>query len=278
MSAVGCASIDDLPPPTRRADPVGAQAAVPVAAALPPPATPVAAAAPNIYVVRPHDTLYSIAWRHNLDYRQLAKWNHIGSDFKLAIGQALVLGPAGPAATQRTAPHTSVPQVGRPAPLEEQPKPALATAPAIVDAAPAPSGGSSLLEDEPPLDPPLTPTGTKWVWPTDRASAPQPVPGGGILLLGRLGQDIRAAGRGRVVYTGSGIRGYGNLIIVKHGDNLLSSYAHNQEVLVHEGEEVAMGQVIARMGVGPHRVCALYFEIRVNGKPADPLRYLSAAR
>jgi lipoprotein NlpD len=89
---------------------------------------------------------------------------------------------------------------------------------------------------------------------------------------------VRAAAVGRVVYTGSGIRGYGNLIIVKHADNLLSSYAHNQEVLVHEGEEVAMGQVIAHMGLGPHRVCALYFEIRVNGKPVDPLRYLAAAR
>jgi lipoprotein NlpD len=99
-----------------------------------------------------------------------------------------------------------------------------------------------------------------------------------VLLLGRLGQDVRAAGSGRVVYTGSGLRGYGNLIIIKHGDNLLSSYAHNRELLVHEGQEVAAGQVIGHMGLGPHQVCALYFEIRVNGKPADPLRYLTSAR
>jgi lipoprotein NlpD len=103
------------------------------------------------------------------------------------------------------------------------------------------------------------------------------VPGGGILLLGRLGQDVRAAGAGRVVYTGSGLRGYGNLIIIKHGDSLLSSYAHNRELLVHEGQDVAAGQVIAHMGMGPHQISALYFEIRVNGKPADPLRYLRSS-
>jgi len=102
------------------------------------------------------------------------------------------------------------------------------------------------------------------------------VPGGGILLFGQLGQDVRAAGSGRVVYTGSGIRGYGNLIIIKHGDSLLSSYAHNRDMLVREGEDVAAGQTIAHMGVAPHRVCALYFEIRVNGKPVDPLHYLPA--
>jgi lipoprotein NlpD len=108
-------------------------------------------------------------------------------------------------------------------------------------------------------------------------SAPRPVPGGGILLLGRLGQDVRAAGSGRVVYTGSGLRGYGNLIIIKHGESLLSSYAHNRELLVHEGQDVTAGQVIAHMGMGPHQISALYFEIRVNGKPTDPLRYLRAA-
>jgi lipoprotein NlpD len=104
------------------------------------------------------------------------------------------------------------------------------------------------------------------------------VPGGGILLLGRLGQDIRAAGSGRVVYSGNGLRGYGNLIIIKHGESLLSSYAHNREMLVHEGQEVAAGQVIAHMGTGAHQTSALYFEIRVNGKPTDPLRYLATAK
>jgi lipoprotein NlpD len=118
----------------------------------------------------------------------------------------------------------------------------------------------------------------QWVWPTDRSVAPQPVPGGGILVLGQLGQSVRAACAGRVVYTGSGIRGYGNLIIIKHGDNLLSAYAHTSELLVREGENVAGGQTIAHMGSGPHQIAALYFEIRLNGKPVDPMLYLNSVK
>jgi lipoprotein NlpD len=115
----------------------------------------------------------------------------------------------------------------------------------------------------------------RWVWPTDRVGAPRPVAGGGILLSGRLGQDVRAANAGRVVYTGSGLRGYGNLVIIKHADNLLSAYAHNREMLVHDGQEVGAGQVIAHMGEGAHQSPVLYFEIRQNGKPVDPLPYFS---
>jgi len=116
---------------------------------------------------------------------------------------------------------------------------------------------------------------SKWVWPTDRIGAPRPVPGGGILLSGRLGQDVRAASAGRVVYSGSGLRGYGNLIIIKHADSLLSAYAHNREMLVRDGQEVAMGQVIAHMGESAQQSPILYFEIRQNGKPVDPLPFLS---
>jgi len=95
-----------------------------------------------------------------------------------------------------------------------------------------------------------------------------------------LGQDVRAASAGRVVYTGSGLRGYGNLIIIKHADSLLSAYAHTREMLVHDGQEVAVGQVIAHMGEGEgaHRAPVLYFEIRQNGRPVDPLPYLSRVR
>jgi lipoprotein NlpD len=245
--------------------------------------------------VRPQDTLYGIAWRHNLDYRELAQWNNIGPDYKLVVGQVLVLQPvvgrqrsaaprptvsssvtapiaqpakpagvtANPAISSSTTASpsvTSAPHVGKPRPLADPP--------ALAGSAPAPVQGGGLDTSA---------TGG-WVWPTDRVSAPRPVPGGGILVLGKLGQDVRAASSGRVVYTGSGLRGYGNLIIVKHGDSLLSSYAHNRDLLVHEGQEVAAGQIIAHMGTGPHQISALYFEIRVNGKPVDPLRYLAAPR
>lgn len=222
---------------------------------------------PATYVVQPEDTLYSIAWRHDLDFRDLARWNDIRADARLTVGQVLVLEPDGRALTAAPPPQSTghavaaapAPRVGKPlAPGSTSPATGGVPRPrAAENAAPAVNGR------------------TKWVWPTDSASPPRPVPGGGILLLGRLGQDVRAASAGRVVYTGSGLRGYGNLVIIKHGESLLSSYAHNRDMLVHEGQEVAAGQVIAHMGTGSHQVSALYFEIRVNGKPTDPLRYLS---
>jgi lipoprotein NlpD len=190
----------------------------------------------EIYVVRAHDTLYSIAWRHDLDYRDLARWNNLGADFHISVGQALVLRPSGAPSVQRTGPARR----------------------------PTASAPSSPL-----------PAATPWVWPTDRAGAPRAVPGGGILLSGRLGQDVRAASSGRVVYNGSGLRGYGNLIIIKHADNLLSAYGHNREMLVRDGQEVAAGQVIAHMGVGAEQSPVLYFEIRQNGRTMDPLSLIS---
>jgi lipoprotein NlpD len=192
----------------------------------------------DVYVVRAQDTVYSIAWRYGLDFRDLARWNHIGPDFRITVGQALILAPV---ATTAGAPLLKVP---KPPPSSALPKPG-------------------------PIASALT-----WAWPTDRMSAPQPVSGGGILLPGRVGQDIRAASSGRVVYNGSGIRGYGNLIIVKHGENLLSAYAHTRESLVHDGQEVTLGQVIAHMGEGAPQKPVLYFEIRRNGKPVDPLAFL----
>jgi lipoprotein NlpD len=187
------------------------------------------------YRVRPIDTLYSIAWRHDLDYRELARLNHIGADYRIVVGQTLLLRSSSAAAT-----------------------------PGAYAAAPA----------KPPARA-AKPTG-QWLWPTDHSLSPRPVPGGGILLLGTVGQDVRAASAGRVVYTGSGLRGYGNLIIIKHTESLLSAYAHNRDVLVQEGQEVSAGQTIARMGEGPNQIAALYFDIRENGKPTDPLRYLNA--
>jgi lipoprotein NlpD len=217
---------------------------------------------PEIYVVRPQDTLYSVAWRHDLDFRDLARWNNIGADFHISVGQGLVLGPqpgSSREAALRRASAPDTPQVGKPRPL-----------PAPPASAPNPRGASSL-----PSAPSAREAASRWVWPTDPIGAPRPVPGGGILVSGRLGQDVRAASAGRVVYTGSGLRGYGNLIIIKHADSLLSAYAHNREMLVHDGQEVAAGFVIAHMGEGTHQSAILYFEIRQNGRPIDPLPFFS---
>jgi lipoprotein NlpD len=206
---------------------------------------PVARAAS--YSVHAGDTLYSIAWRYRLDYRDLARWNGIGSDFRISPGQVLRLAPP----QQAIAPERATSK--RAAPV-----PGLTPTPAAASSGAA-SGVAAQLA---------------WAWPTETRVAPLPVSGGGVLLQGRLDQDVRAACAGRVVYSGTGIRGYGNLIIIKHGEIFLSAYAHNRETLVREGQEVTLGQTIGKMGEGAPNKPALYFEIRRNGKPVDPLRYL----
>jgi lipoprotein NlpD len=219
---------------------------------------------PETYVVKLHDTLYSIAWRHDLDYRELARWNHIGGDYRIAVGQVLTLRPGNERAPQaagraETIPRRAAPSAGPPSTTES-----------------TQSGAARLGQPCNPVPPgmPESSDAPHWTWPTAHASAPRPVPGGGILVLGTLGQPIRAACGGRVVYAGGGIRGYGNLIIIKHGDTVLSAYAHTTGLAVHEGQEVAAGEEIAHMGTGAHDIAALYFEIRLNGKPVDPLPFL----
>ncbi len=189
----------------------------------------------QVYVVRPQDTLYSIAWRYGLDYRDLARWNNLGPDFRITVGEVLSL-----------APRSSSTATPRPPP--SSPKTPIRAAPIV--------------------------SGIAWDWPTARSGTPLPVPSGGILLSGQLGQEVRAAAAGRVVYSGTGIRGYGNLIIIKHGENWLSSYAHNRDSLVREGQEVTRGEVIGHMGEGTPNKPVLYFEIRRDGKPIDPLSFL----
>jgi lipoprotein NlpD len=198
----------------------------------------------HTYTVRSGDTLYSIAWRHGVDYRDLARWNKLPADYRIYPGQVLRLGSSG-------ATRAAVGQRGSPAP----------TVPSSVKP-PAPSPGDDV---------------SAWIWPTDgAATAVQHSATGskGITITGLEGQVIRAAARGKVVYTGSGLRGFGQLIIVKHTNVFLSAYGHNRGLRVKEGDEVALGQPIAEMGLGPNRVPMVYFEIRYNGQPVDPRHYL----
>lgn len=189
------------------------------------------------YTVRSGDTLYSIAMRHGVAVRELARLNNIGNDYRIHPGQVLRL-------SKTVAP-------ARPA----TPGTTTATRPAVV----APYSN------------------IKWSWPAlspDFAATTRPNGGVGLVINGRNGQDIITAATGRVVYTGSGLLGYGQLIIVKHDDVYLSAYGHLGSVLVREGEQLAAGQKIATMGNGPAGGAMLYFEIRVNGQPTDPLRLL----
>jgi lipoprotein NlpD len=260
-----------------------------------------------VYVVRAHDTLYSIAWRYHLDYRDLAKWNNIGAGFRIAVGQTLRLAPPR-SAQSGSSTSRGTPRAGQGAPSGAATGAGTgivggtgtgtgtgtatgagtdsgtgsgsnsnSAAPGTsVNSASLGSGSAGRAATAAPRSAP--PSALKWVWPTERLSAPRTVPGGGILLSGRVGQDIRAACAGRVVYAGNGLRGYGNLIIIKHAENLLSAYAHNRELLVRDGDEVALGQVIGHMGEGAPQTPVLYFEIRRNGKPVDPVPFLPVAK
>jgi lipoprotein NlpD len=197
------------------------------------PAGAPAAVAESSVTVQAGDTLYSISFRRGLDYREVARWNGIGTDYRIYIGQKLTLKP----------PEGGVP----PGPV---------TVPAT---------------EPPPSAPP------RWQWPTDGAvlgTVTQPTGGVGLKLGGEEGAEVRAAAAGRVVYVGSGLRAYGLLVIVKHDESWLSAYGYNQESLVHEGDTVREGQAIARLGMGPAGAPTLYFEIRRQGKPVDPLAYL----
>ena len=195
---------------------------------------------PAVHVVRPRETLSAIAWRYGLDYRSIARWNRIAPPYVIYPGQRLALRGASKSAAR----------------------------------APASRAGSAPKRAESPAPAPV-PAG-KWTWP---ARGPL-IAGfgrgerGGIGIAGRRGQPVMAARAGRVVYTGTGLVGYGRLVIVKHAGRILTAYAHNNRVLVEEGQTVRAGEKIAEMGsTGAQRVM-LHFEVRRDGKPLNPLKYL----
>lgn len=207
------------------------------------------------YTVKRGDTLYSIAFRHKLDYKDLARWNNIGRDYVIYPGQTLRLSPPGKGSARAasSAPKSTTSSAGSAA-TPPKARPSSPRQPAI------PSG--------PPV---------QWQWPVHDGTATltsRPNGGQGLMIAGKLGEDVRAAGPGRVVYTGSGLLGYGQLIIVKHNETYLSAYGHLQSVLIQEGDVVTAGQRIATMGNGPQGSPQLYFEIRINGTPGNPLSLL----
>lgn len=222
------------------------------------------------HVVRPGETLYTIAFRYGVDYRALAAWNGIANPDLIFAGQRLSLRPASRAVAGRPASATR--------------RPTAATAPpstASARAAPRPSAASQRTGPRPPLGgpaPPALPPPAVWLWPTEgrvvsRFGASDGI-ASGIGIGGREGQAVNAAAAGRVVYAGSGLIGYGQLVIIEHNETYLTAYGHNSRLLVSQGETLRQGQKIAEMGLGPGRTPRLHFEIRRNGVPVDPLQYL----
>jgi lipoprotein NlpD len=230
------------------------------------------------YTVRRGDTLYSIAWRYGRDYRDLAAWNGIRPPYTIYVGQRLRTTPGGLSTARRAPVRESAPE---PAARTRRPTPP-ATPAATPDTRGAPPRAASTPKPGPKPKPsprPVTfPRNVTWAWPVEGPLLNRFSDSGtvrkGVDIGGHYGQPVRTAAAGQVVYSGSGLRGYGQLIIVKHNDMYLSAYAHNRRLLVEEGEAVKAGQVVAEMGRSEADRVMLHFEIRKEGKPVDPLRYL----
>lgn len=248
------------------------------------------------HLVAKGDTLYSIAWRYGLDYRGLAQYNRISPPYTIYPGQRIQLAVA-PLANTKTPdkPAATAPARSGPPPMATRPRQETASANRPASSPPAsvarpsastpanPPATSNRSENRTPApgssSAPAQVAGTpQWQWPSQGKviAGFQGATGlnKGIDIAGNLGQPVLAAASGQVVYAGTGLRGYGKLLIIKHNDTFLSAYAHNEKLLVNEGEWVKAGQRIADMGSSGTDRVKLHFEIRREGTPVDPLKYL----
>ncbi|VVN94980.1 peptidoglycan DD-metalloendopeptidase family protein [Pseudomonas fluorescens] len=224
------------------------------------------------YVVRRGDTLFSIAFRYGWDYKALAARNNIPVPYTIHPGQTIRFdGRSGSTPTAVVTKVDSTPSSSSKTTVFRRP----------AGAAAGTAVGTTTSVASKPVAPPLAPAGpapTGWGWPSNGILIGKFSSNGslnkGIDIAGDLGQPVLAASDGTVVYAGSGLRGYGELVIIKHSDTYVSAYGHNRRLLVREGQQVKVGQAIAEMGsTGTDRV-KLHFEIRRQGKPVDPLQFL----
>lgn len=273
------------------------------------PAGPRAADERGYYTVKKGDTLVHIAQEFNQNYHDLVTWNNLANPNDIRVDQVLqVMPPNGSAQTGSigagsgvevrplNSPPASVPSVPSAAALATKTGPrgdkrpyseaALAelqkNEPSTV-ASPAPPPAASLRPDAPRTgervadNPPASENAPVFIWPAEGKIVGNFDNGKkGIDIAGKSGQAVVAAAAGKVMYAGSGIRGYGNLVIIKHSNSLLSAYAHNKTIVVKEGQSVGKGEKIAEMGNSDADAVKLHFEIRQQGKPVDPAKYLPA--
>lgn len=241
------------------------------------------------YRVKKGETLYAIAWRSNQDFKDLAALNRISDPYQIYPGQVLKLTGQIPkpvykkptavkvVKTTKAPVKTSVKAPSRPLAKPVAAKPVVAKTNPPVKVKPPVKTKPAVVKKVKPKA--VANNKLSWSWPasgkligtySNSKSGQQ-----GVSVAGSLGRNIEAAEAGRVVYSGNGLRGYGNLIIIKHNDDYLSAYAYNQKLLVKEQQWVKSGQKIATMGnTGPNSGAELYFEIRYRGKPVNPMRYL----
>ncbi len=243
---------------------------------------------PDYYTVKPGDTMIRIGLDTGQNWRDIVRWSGVDNPNQIEVGQVLRIAPpvAGPVAAAAPASAASGGAVTKPvtsSSASPAPVPPVAAAGAAIPARPAASAaGSPVAAAVPAPAAPAAPASAAgedeiaWIWPT----------GGGVLvgfdevknkgldIGGTAGEAVVAAADGRVVYVGAGLRGYGNLIILKHNNTYLTAYAHNQTLLVKEDQSVRKGQKIAEMGNSDTDRVKLHFEVRRQGKPVDPAKYL----
>lgn len=257
-------------------------------------------ASKGTYVVKRGDTLYRIALDHGQSYSDLVTWNSLKNPNDIKVDQVLRVAPpdlngvqsvpvAAGALEVKPLPLPASNSLGNKnspkgdkkpyseanlAELQKQDVSSAASAPVGRPEVAAPAKVAEKATDTPATDG----DAVDWMWPVDGKllAGFDESKNKGLDIAGRMGQDIFSAGAGKVMYAGSGIRGYGNLVIVKHNNSLLSAYAHTKTILVKEGQSVTRGQKIAEMGNSDSDSVKLHFEIRLQGKPVDPARYLPA--
>ncbi|MEO8298828.1 MAG: peptidoglycan DD-metalloendopeptidase family protein [Burkholderiales bacterium] len=290
---VGCAT-SRAPAPVEDRSAAGAKPAT-AAASSTTAATPEApkpppgienAGKPGYYTIKPGDTLIRIGLETGQNWRDIQKWNNLDNPNVVEVGQVLrVVAPgldpgtaaSRPVTTSRVESRTlegakpvaATPAASGPVPAASATPPAASSGPSGPSMVPTPSTTAPVREGDDELS---------WGWPAQGAmiSGFDETRNKGIAIAGKAGDPVQAAADGRVVYAGSGLRGYGNLVIIKHNDTFLTAYAHNQTLLVKEDQPVRRGQKIAEMGSSDADRVQLHFEVRRRGKPVDPTRLLPA--
>ena len=231
---------------------------------------------PGYYTVKPGDTIIRIGLENGQNWRDIVRWNSLENPNLIEVGQVLRVVPPASETQVVTRPVTPGTVATAPVPPASAPRPA-ASAPAAAASAP--------IAAAPAPTPAPTPTPSAngdedvgWIWPAQGTLVAgfDEAKNKGLDISGKAGDAVVASADGRVVYAGAGLRGYGNLIILKHNNTFLTAYAHNQTLLVKEDQSVKKGQKIAEMGNSDADRVKLHFEIRRQGKPVDPARYLPA--
>lgn len=233
----------------------------------------------DTYQVKKGDTLFSIAFRSGMDYRALAKLNRIAEPYTIYVGQVLVTGPDTGYQTALRGPQSKDNSANK-----NYSKPRFSNSSSnnakVVARQNQKRYGQTQQVEEPEKTGKTTSNGnvSQWLWPVKgpilAKFSYQEHGNKGLDIGGAVGTPIKAAAAGQVVYAGNALRGYGNLVIIKHNDDFLSAYAHNHRLLVKERESVVAGQLIAEMGNTDADRVQLHFEIRFRGQSVDPLKYL----